>query len=260
MRTILNRVCKLPGFVYGRIRMLENRRGPARLLVEVRPLVGSRDHCAGCGQSAPGYDRLRPRLFQFAPILGLPVFFRYAIRRVQCGGCGKVKVERVPWDEGKQQATLAIAWFLSSWARHPSWKETAAVFQASWDRVCRAMQMAVAWGHERMPLDSIETIGVEIAWQSGHSYLTLVYPLDQGCRRLRCVGRERKIAALGEFFDWFGKSRSASLRVVRSDLWKAYLRVVAERAWGQCMCWTASTSSRSRARPSTRCGRPRRRN
>ena len=108
------------------------------------------------------------------------------------------------------------------------------------------MQMAVAWGRERMPLEGIETIGVdEIAWQSGHNYLTLVYQLDQGCRRLLWVGRERRIATLEEFFDWFGKSRSARLRVVCSDMWKAYLRVVAERARGRCTCWTASTSSRS---------------
>ena len=207
MRTILNRVFRLPGFVH---------------------------------------DRFQPRLFQLAPILGLPVFFRYAKRRVQCVGCGKVKVEQVPWAEGKQQATLASAWFLSSWARRLSWKETATVLQASWDRVYRAVQMAVAWGRARIPLESIETIGVvEIASQSGHSHLTLVYQLDQGCRRLRWVGQERKIAALGEFFDWFGKSSSASLRVLRSDLWKAYLRVVAGRARRQCMCRTASTSRRS---------------
>ena len=73
LRTLLNRVYKLPGFVYGRIRLLENRRGPARLLVEVRPRGGSRDRCAGCGQAAPGYDPLQPRLFQFVPILGLPL-------------------------------------------------------------------------------------------------------------------------------------------------------------------------------------------
>lgn len=231
LRTILNRVHKLPGFVYGRIRLLADSSDAARLLVEVRPRAGSRGRCSGCGQPAPGYDRLRPRLFQFVPILGLPVFFRYAMRRVQCAGCGKVKVEQVPWAEGKQQSTRVFAWFLSSWAQRLSWKETATVFQVSWDRVYRAVQMAVAWGRQRMPLEGIETIGVdEIAWQSGHNYLTLVYQLDPGCRRLLWVGPERKIATLKQFFDWFGQARSARLRVVCSDMWKAYLQVVKERA------------------------------
>ncbi len=44
------------------------------------------------------------------------------------------------------------------------------------------------------------------------------------------MGRERKIATLEGFFDWFGPQRSERLRVVCSDMWKAYLRVVAERA------------------------------
>lgn len=144
LRTMLNRVYKLLGFGYGQVHLLETQRSPARLLVEVCPRAGSRGRCSGCGQRAPGYERLRPRLFQFAPILGPPVFFRYAMRCVQCAGCGKVEVELVPWAEGRQQSTSAFSWFLAGWATRLSWKETATVFQASSDRVCRAVQMAVA--------------------------------------------------------------------------------------------------------------------
>ncbi len=91
--------------------------------------------------------------------------------------------------------------------------------------------MAVEWGRERVQLEGVATIGVdEIAWQKGHKYLTLVYQLDAGRRRLLGVGRERKIETLAGFFDWFGEERSGRLRVVCSDMWKAYLRVVAERA------------------------------
>ena len=32
------------------------------------------------------------------------------------------------------------------------------------------------------------------------------------------------------FFDWFGAARSAALYFVCSDMWKPYLKVVAERA------------------------------
>ena len=232
LKTILNRVYQLPGFVYGKIRLVraEEEGERDRLEVEVRPRANGRALCSGCGQPAPGYDRLQPRRFQFVPVLGLPTFFVYAMRRVHCPRCGKVKVERVPWAQGKQQATEALGWFLASWARRLSWKETATVFGVSWDRVCRAVGMAVAWGRERVSLEGITTIGVdEIAWQRGHRYLTLVYQLDAGCRRLR-VGQERKITTLESFFTWFGEERSARLQVVCSDMWKAYLRVVQEQA------------------------------
>ncbi len=77
LRTILNRVYKLPGFVYGRIQLIEGKSESegARLEVEVRARANARTLCSGCGQPAPGYDRLQPRRFQFAPVLGLPTFF-----------------------------------------------------------------------------------------------------------------------------------------------------------------------------------------
>lgn len=233
VKTILNQVYRLPGFVYGRIRLVpaEEEGERPHLEVEVRPRAKSRAICSGCSERAPGYDRLQPRLFRFVPLLGLAVYFVYAMRRVQCARCGKVKVERVPWADGKQRSTKALDWFLAEWAGRLSWKETAEVFGVSWDRVRRAVGMAVAWGRERVSLQGITTIGVdEIAWQSGHRYLTLVYQLDAGCRRLLWVGQDRKITTLESFFTWFGKQRAARLQVVCSDMWQAYLRVVREQA------------------------------
>ena len=130
LRTLLNRVYKLPGFVYGKIRLLPDGAGGDRLEVKVRPRANGRALCAGCGQPAPGYDRLRPRRFQFVPVLGLLTYFVYSMRRVSRPHCGKVKVGRVPWAEGKRQSTVAFCWFLASWAQRLSWKDTALLFRA----------------------------------------------------------------------------------------------------------------------------------
>lgn len=73
--------------------------------------------------------------------------------------------------------------------------------------------MAVDWGRAQQDLEGIEAIGVdEIQWQRGHRYLTLVYQIDQGCRRLLWVGQDRKVRTLLGFFRWFGKERGAGLR------------------------------------------------
>ena len=61
--------------------------------------------CSVCGMSGPGYDTLPVRRFEFVPLWGIAVFFLYAMRRVQCPGCG-IKVERVPWAEGKNHLTI----------------------------------------------------------------------------------------------------------------------------------------------------------
>ena len=59
VKTILNRVYRLPGFVYGKIRLLEpkGKDGRHSLEVEVRPRANGQALCSGCGQRAPGYDQ-----------------------------------------------------------------------------------------------------------------------------------------------------------------------------------------------------------
>ena len=143
----------------------------------------------------------------------------------------RVKVERVPWADGERRSTEAFAWFLAGWARRLSWQDEARVFGASRDTVRRAVAMAVARGHERASLEGVTAIGVDgIAWQAGHRYLTLAYQLDGGRRRLLRVGEERRVETLEGFFEWFGKRRAADLRVVCSDMWKAYLNGIRKRA------------------------------
>ena len=69
----------------------------------------------------------------------------------------------------------------------------------------------------------------ELARRRGHRYLTLVYQIDRHCKRLLWIGRERKAETLHGFFDELGAARSAALRFVCSDLWKPYLKGVAEQ-------------------------------
>jgi transposase len=198
--------------------------------VEIEPHARSRPWCSGCGRRGPGYDRLAKRRFAYVPLWNIPVVFIYAMRRVDCARCG-VTVEMVPWAEGKQQLTRSYAWFLAGWAKRMSWKAVADAFQVSWESVFRSVEMAVEWGRRHMVLDGIEAIGVdEILWQKGYRFLTLVYQLDEGHKRLLWIGRERQVKTLLGFFRWLGLKRSAALRFICSDMWKPYLRVIAKKA------------------------------
>ena len=154
------------------------------------------------------------------------------MRRVACPRCG-VKVETVPWAAGKHQLTDTYAWFLARWAGRLSWKEVAEVFQTSWEKVFRSVDMAVEWGRAHQELSGVRAIGIdEVAWQRGPRFLTLVYQIDAGCRRLLWVGQERRVKTLLGFFRWFGPARSAQLRFICSDMWRPYLTVIAKKAAG----------------------------
>jgi transposase len=230
LKTILNRVHPLKSFVYSDVRFVETPDQPSFEVV-IKPRANSRPYCSNCGRRGPGYDRQpEPRRFQFVPIWGMAVYFLYTMRRVDCRRCGAT-VEMVPWAEGKNHSTVAYQWFLARWAKRLSWKEVSEAFQTTWDNVFRSVKMAVRWGLAHRILDHIKAIGVdEIQWLRGHKYLTLVYQLNGPAPRLLWVGRDRTVKTFLGFFRMLGKERSAALEFVCSDMWKAYLKVIAKKA------------------------------
>jgi len=156
----------------------------------------------------------------------------YAMRRVDCPTCG-VKVEQVPWCDGKNQLTTTYRWFLAGWAKRLSWKGVAEAFGTTWQNVFRSVKHAVSWGWAHRNLSGIESIGVdEVQWQRGHKYLTLVYQIDGGRRRLLWIGQDRTVKTFLRFFRMLGKERSNQLKFVCSDMWKPYLKVIAKKAAG----------------------------
>lgn len=93
-----------------------------------------------------------------------------------------------------------------------------------------AVEQAVAWGRAHMDLSDVRAIGVdEMAWGRGHRYVTVVYQIDEGHKRLLWVGEKRTARTLLGFFRWLGSERSARIRFVCSDMWRAYLKVIARK-------------------------------
>jgi len=233
VKSILNRVEKITGFVYEKVEWSKAGTG---LEVQIRPRSNSWAICSGCGSIAVGYDRIQTRRFAFVPLWGMPVTLLYRMRRVNCQRCG-VRVEQVPWAEGKNRASTTYLWFLAAWAARMSWSEVATVFATSWNVVSRAVEHAVRWGREHISLEGIGAIGVdEILHRRGSKahggprYLTLVYQIDEGVKRLLWIGKDRREETLHGFFDWLGRERSEQIRFVCSDMWPAYLKVIRMRA------------------------------
>lgn len=230
LKTILNRVTHYKSFVFGKVCWRETDELLA-LEIEMQPRANGRPICSGCGKARPGYDRSsEPRRFEFVPLWGIVVYFVYCMRRVDCPQCG-VKVERVPWADGKDSLTTEYRWFLAGWAKRMSWKEVAEAFHVSWDKVYDAVKQAVSWGLAHRNLEGIEAIGVdEVQWHRGHQYQTVVYQLDEGHKRLLWIGPDRKAKTLLRFFRFLGKERTAQLQFICSDMWQAYLKVIAKKA------------------------------
>lgn len=228
LKSILNAVEHYSSFVYEKCRLI-NANGQKCIEIDVRNRKGSRAICSGCQKPAPGYDRLEKRRFQFVPLWGIAVFLLYALRRVACPDCGVV-IEEIPWALGKRPLTKSFAHFLADWAKCLSWAETAVRFNTSWETVFRSVKYVVEWGRSRMDLSGITAIGVdEIHWQKG-KFMTLVYQINDGVKRLLWAGEDRRENTLHEFFDWLGNERCTLIKFVCSDMWKPFLNVIALRA------------------------------
>jgi transposase len=232
VKTILNRIQHFAGFVYQEVR-LRTPRGKLRIEVRVVPHRSLRGKCSECRRPAPGYDRLPERWWLFVPLWGIVTWFLYAPRRVHCPEHGVV-VEHIPWSEGKRPMTTAMMGFLARWARHLSWRQTARSFQTSWEAVYRSVEWFVQWGLARRKLEGVQAIGIdEIHWGKGKradNFLTVIYQIDSHCRRLLWVGRRRTQATLRQGLSALGPAVVGGLRFVCSDMWRAYLKVIAIKA------------------------------
>lgn len=227
LKTLLNHVQHFAGFVYRSVRL-------AGSIIEVRIEAHAqcRPRCSHCRKHRPGYDRLAERRWLFVPLWGLKVYFLYAPRRVQCPHHGIV-VEHLPWSDGKRPLTTAMMGFLARWARRLSWRETARIFQTSWEAVYRSVEWFVECGLVLRDLNGIKAIGIdEIHWGRGKraaNFLTIIYQIDAGCRRLLWVGPKRTQATLRRGLKELGPTVVQGLRFVCSDMWKPYLSVIAQQ-------------------------------
>src|SRR5262250_1280264 len=209
----------------------------AWIAIKLEPHGGRRGRCSQSRRPSPGYDRLPERRWPFVPLWGIPTYFHYRPRSVACAERGVV-VEHIPWSNGKRPVTCAMMGFLARWARRLSWRETAQVFQVSWEAVYRSVEWFVQWGLGHRQLSGVEAIGVdEIHWGRGlraDNFLTVIYQIDAHCRRLLWVGKRRSRATLRRGLKALGPEVIQGLRFVCSDMWKPYLQVIAAQA-GQAL-------------------------
>jgi len=237
VKTILNCIQHFVGFVYKEVRLVRHGDKAKRIEIRLEAHSGVPAKCSKCGRPAAGYDRQKERRWLFVPLWGIDSYLLYAPRRVECPEHGVV-VEQMPWSRGKSGISIAMMWFLALWARRLSWLETARVFRTSWEAVCRSVEWFVRWGLEHRELVGVQAIGIdEIHWGKGkraESFLTVIYQIDQGCRRLLWVGKGRSKAALLRGLAALGQGVVAGLRFVCSDMWQPYLAVIAAQA-GQAL-------------------------
>ena len=96
------------------VKTVQDKEG--QLLVFLIPDKRYKLICSQCGKKAPGYDTLSERRWKHVPMWGIPVLLIYKPRRVQCAACG-IKIESIPWSQGKSPLTIPLSVFLATCQR-----------------------------------------------------------------------------------------------------------------------------------------------
>ena len=230
LKTIFNRVTDYKPFVVEHVVLIEHESQPT-IEISMRARENGLPSCSGCGKRCSRYDtQPTARRFDFIPLWMIPVMLVYTMRRVNCPTCG-VKVEQVPWSKGKSPLTTEYQWFLAGWARRMSWKEVAGCFQVSWDHVYNSVKHAV----------SVGIIAPRPGWR--WSRLASMKCNGNGATSIRrwstksirvanaCCGSvqtERPKRCFASFVFW-ASSEVSKLQFVCSDMWQAYLKVIAKK-------------------------------
>ncbi len=94
-----------------------------------------------------------------------------------------MRVEAIPWSDGKSPLSEALIVTLARWSRLLAWDVVARLFGVSWSTVRLAVERAVAYGLEHRDVSQVVYLGMdEISRRRGHIYHTQIY--DLGDKRL----------------------------------------------------------------------------
>jgi transposase len=197
----------------------------AGLVIDVAP-TWRNPRCSECGESGPGYDRIRDRRWRHLDVAGMQFHLRYDTRRVDCPTCG-VKVERVPWAETGSWFTRPFEDHVGYLAQRCDKTTIGSMMRVAWDTVGAIVQRVVARHGNRDALDGLTQIGVdELSYRRHHEYITVVVDHRRGHVVWAQPGKNAD--TLKAFFDELGPERCAKLEAVTIDMSAAYIKAVTE--------------------------------
>jgi len=200
------------------------------LCLRRRRLVCPRCGCLG----RAGYDQ-RPRRWRHLDLGGTRCFLSYALRRFLCPACRRVVSEAVPWARPGARFTRAFEQLVAWLAQQSAFSVIGRLLRVSWRSVARIVSRVVAELRPSRLLDGLERIGLdEVSYRRGQRYLTVV--VDHGRGRVVWVGKGRSEQTVDGFFDALGPQRTAALRAISADMWRAYQKALRSRAPQAAIC------------------------
>nr|WP_246008013.1 ISL3 family transposase [Gordonia oryzae] len=225
MASVVQRVLSIPAVVED-VAVEETTTDPDGVVVVGVPAYArDRSRCGECGRRCPGYDQVSDvRRWRHLDVAGRRCVLSASLRRVRCSVHGVI-TEAVPCARPRARHTRAFDDMAAWLTAHIPISAVTEFLRIAWRSVSGIVERVVDEhfaGVDR--LDGLVNIGIdEIAYRTGHRYLTVVINHDTGLIVWAREGRDS--ATLAEFFDELGPERAARIEKVSADgaewIWSA---------------------------------------
>jgi len=184
--------------------------------------MSKKNTCYNCGATQKAFYDHSQQLVRDLPCGELEVYLRFERRRVQCKVCGALRQEALNWLSANPFYTKRFALYVGQRCREQSIKSVAEELNLDWKTVKELdkeyMQEQLKTAENVNP----KCIGVdEISVKQGHEYRIVVSDLEQK-RVIWFGGKDRSQESMDEFYLWLGMPKTAEIRLIVMDMWKAF--------------------------------------
>jgi transposase len=180
--------------------------------------------CSACGSDNVWAQGSVTRTFRTVPIGSKPVQIEFAVPRVHCFGCDRIRQVKLRFADPRKSYTRSFERYALDLSRHMTIQAVAEHLQVSWDTIKDIQAVSLRRRFGAPKLGKLKQIAIdEIAVGKGHHYLTVVLDLLSGA--VVFVGDGKGVDALLPFWKRLRASR-AKIKAVATDMGKAYIRAV----------------------------------
>lgn len=177
--------------------------------------------CPECGELLPCRDHVEERVWRHLDTCQFKTIIHARIPRIKCEKHGVLRV-KVPWAEVGCRFTILMEIMIIK-VIEQCYTLTGAcrLLGISWDEAHGVMDRAVKRGQSCKKKEPISHIGIdEKAFKKGHSYLTLVYNLQNPA--VEYISDDRTTASLEEYYTSLNSEELEHIQAICMDMWEAY--------------------------------------
>jgi transposase len=182
--------------------------------------------CPVCGKRCSSIEDTYTRRIRDLDLGPKQCFLIFTERKIRCQ-CGYRGVEQLDFVDKYSPYTKRFEDYVSMLCEMMTLTDTAMVAEIDWKTAKRIDKKYLS--RLVIGLDDLNPrrLGIdEVAYEKGHSYLTVVRDLDIG--RVIWVGQRRKKETLDAFFTQLGAEKCARIEVCVLDMWDPYIASIHE--------------------------------